>query len=138
LCDRAEKKGINLCYENVHWSFFSEPEFYKQLKPKCPKLACCLDVKQAMQAGIDYKKFLDVMENLKTVHLCDYDNQNNLMIPSEKGSFDFVELFRVLKDKGFDGNCFLEVYQNNYKTFDELKNSYEYLLDCLEKAKLSV
>ena len=82
-----------------------------------------------------------IIENLKaigndltTVHLCDYDEDRKLYIPG-KGKFDFVELFKRLLDLGFNGSCLMEVYPQGYSTFEQLKESYNYLLECLDKAK---
>ncbi len=135
LVDLAKSYGVKLCYENVHWTYFHEPEYFEKLKPYCPELGSVLDIKQAMQSGIDYKDYLKVMGNtLETVHLCDYNIDGTTAIPG-KGSFDFVELFKRLQDIGYDGPCLLEVYSKNYKDIDELKESYNYLEVCLDKSK---
>ena len=50
-------------------------------------------------------------------------------------SIDFVELFKLLKSYDFDGAVIMEVYTNNYKDDQELKESFEYLKSCLQKAE---
>ena len=52
-----------------------------------------------------------------------------------KGIFDFTKLFSVLIGNGFDGAGLIEVYSNNYDSYDELAKSYDYLNECLYKAK---
>lgn len=131
----AKKHNITLSYETVHWAYFNEPQYFENLKKRCPDLKATLDIKQIMQAGGDYKDFLSVIgSDLTTVHLCDYDEDKKLFIPG-KGKFDFVDLFKRLLNNGFEGSCIMEVYPQGYKTFDELKLSYQYLLECYEKAK---
>ena len=134
LCDLAEKYGVTLCYENVHWAYFCNPAFYAAIKDRCPKLGATLDIKQAMQSGISWRDYLDVMKGrLKTVHLCDYDDNGNLCLPG-KGTFDFVALYRALAEAGFDGPCLMEVYTKSYKEESELKRAFEFLKECEIKA----
>ena len=134
LCDLAEKYGVTLCYENVHWAYFCNPAFFSAIKDRCPKLGATLDIKQAMQSEISWRDYLDVMKGrLKTVHLCDYDDNGNLCLPG-KGTFDFVSLYRALAEAGFDGSCLMEVYTRSYKDENELKAAFEYLKECEIKA----
>ncbi|MEG1535783.1 MAG: sugar phosphate isomerase/epimerase [Clostridia bacterium] len=134
ICDVASEYGIKLCYENVHWAYFSTPQYFAQLENFCPSLGGVLDIKQAMQSKIDYREFLDVLKGrLCTVHVCDYDNDGNLTIPG-KGNFDFVDMFKRLLDIGFDGACLLEVYSQNYGDVAEVAESYQYLKHCFEIA----
>lgn len=133
LCRIAAEYGINLCVENVEWAFYDKPGFYKNLKKYAPDLCACLDVKQARVSGYDYKDYLlEMNDGLKTVHLSDADEFGNVVLPSEKGKFYFKELFKMLKDIGFNGNCLIEVYKENYKDLSELKNSLEYLRNIKE------
>ena len=134
LCDISESRGITLTYENVHWAYFSVPEYFEKLSPLCPRLGATLDIKQAMQARLDYFDFLKVMgSRLKTVHLCNYTESGKLVMPhSKEGVFDFKLLFRRLKDAGFDGACLIEVYSSCYENFDEIAQSLNYLNDIKE------
>ena len=134
LCDISESRGITLTYENVHWAYFSVPEYFEKLSPLCPRLGATLDIKQAMQSRLDYFDFLKVMgSRLKTVHLCNYTESGKLVMPhSKEGVFDFKLLFRRLKDAGFDGACLIEVYSSCYENFDEIAQSLNYLNDIKE------
>lgn len=134
LCDTAAEYGVQLCYENVHWAYFCTPEFFTHLRDKCPALGTVLDIKQAHQSGYDYAEYLQVMsDRLRTVHLCDIDSEGQVALPG-KGILDFVTLFRRLADMGYQGPCMMEVYAKNYRSFDELNQSYLYLKDCLDRA----
>lgn len=134
LCDLAEKYGVTLCYENVHWAYFCNPAFFAAIKDRCPKLGATLDIKQAMQSEIDWRDYLSVMKGrLKTVHLCDYDGNGNLCLPG-KGTFDFVALYRELAEAGYEGPCLMEVYTKSYKDESELKAAFEFLKECEIKA----
>lgn len=123
-----------LCYENVHWTYFNTPEYFNNLK-KYTEVKTCLDIKQAYLSGIDVYDYVDCMgDRLKNVHLCDYDDNGKLAMPG-KGTFDFVKLFRKLLDNGYDGAAMIEVYASNYEKYDELRESYDFLNECLYKAK---
>ena len=134
LCETARQYGVQFCYENVHWAYFCTPEYFDKLKDICPDLGCVLDIKQAMQSGIPYEEYLKVMNGrLKTVHLCDFNEDRKLAIPG-RGTFDFITLFKRLLDSGFDGPCMMELYAKDYKDDKDLQESYDYLLDCFDRA----
>ncbi|MDI9487362.1 MAG: sugar phosphate isomerase/epimerase [Bacillota bacterium] len=127
--------GCRIAYENVHWTFFNSPEFFSTLK-KYTSVRCCLDIKQAMQSKYSPYEYIDVMgDRLKNVHLCDYDSNGKLFLPG-KGSVDFVKLFKYLLDKGYEGPLIMELYAKNYDSYEEILDSYEYLKNCLDKAKI--
>jgi sugar phosphate isomerase/epimerase len=124
--------GCRLTFENVHWAYFNEPAVFEELKKHSGVLAC-LDNKQAMQGGGDVRDYLSAVgERLKTVHLCDFHADGRLALPG-KGIFDFTDFFKRLKDTGYDGPLLMEVYSGDYQTYGDLRRSYEYLQNCLEK-----
>ena len=130
----AEKYGINVCLENVEWAFYDRPGFYSKIKKYAPKLCATLDVKQARVSGFDYKEYLEETgAGLKTVHLSDIDENGKTALPKKGGYFDFEELFRLLKHNGFNGNCLIEVYKENYADYNELACSLAYLREIKEK-----
>lgn len=137
LVDTALEYGIKFTYENVHWAYFKTPEYFQEIIKVCPRIMATLDIKQAMQAGVDYNKYIDVMKGrLATVHLCGYNENKKLFLPNAKENIvDFVQLFKRLRDVGFDGNCLVEVYTADYSDVSELKGVMDYLKDCLYKAR---
>lgn len=131
LCRRAAEFGVTLCYENVHWTYFSEPSYFRELAAHAPELGSCLDIKQAMQSGIDYREFIGAMgDTIRTVHLCDYDENGKLTLPG-RGIFDFRGLVRALRDSGVDAPLLLELYSSDYESFDEVRESFEYIKSLL-------
>ena len=134
LCGVAQKYDVQVCYETVHWAYFNTPRYFAELSSRCPSLGAVLDVKQTMQTGLGYEPFLDAIgDRLRTVHLCDFDADGGLRLPG-RGSFDFVTLFKRLKDSGYDGPCLMEVYTNNYDKEGALKDAFDHLLECEAKA----
>lgn len=135
LIDIAQSYGVNLSYENVHWTYASEPEYFKQLLKQCPRLYTTLDVKQAVQAGSDPIKFLDVMGGrISTIHLCDVDKAGNTALPGY-GKINFEKFFRELEKRNINVHALIEVYSRDYKDLNELKSSYDYITNLIIKVK---
>lgn len=133
---KNESGSCELSYENVSWAFFYQPQYFKNLREISPSVTACLDIKQAMQSGLNAFDFLDCVKGrLVNVHLCDYDEQGLLSVPG-KGEFDFTELFVRLADIGYDGPLMMELYSKNYNNYNDIREGREYLLECLEKARM--
>ena len=131
----CQEYGITLCYENVHWTLYNYPQFILEAAPYDPDLRATLDIKQAMQAGIDAFRYLEAMgDRLATVHVVDYDKDERLCLPG-KGIFDFKQLFQRLSDMGFAGAVIIEAYQNNYDQIEELQDSLQYLKSLRQNVK---
>ena len=123
------KYGVTLAYENVHWAYYNYIGFFSELKKRVSGLKGTLDIKQARQSGIEYKDFIDEMKgDIVTVHISDIDKDGKMCLPG-KGITDFKLLFNRLADVGFDGAILLEVYKDDYKTYEELFDSLNYVND---------
>ena len=134
ICERVTNFGGELTYENVHWAMYRNPEFIKGIHKYIPELKTCLDIKQAMQSGIDYKEFLSADgDTLRTVHVCDYTSDG--LCPPGKGDFDFPELFKHLLDTGYSGPIMVELYSRDYDSFDDVYESVYYLKNILANIK---
>jgi len=127
IIEKAGRFGIKISYENVHWCHFNEPQFFADLKKECSDLYATLDIKQALQGGIDPLEFLDAMDGrISTLHLCDLDKNGNTCLPG-KGQYDFAKLFRELKRREINAPLLLEVYPRDYGDISELKDVVEWL-----------
>ena len=132
LNDICKEYGVTLCYENVHWTYFSYPEFYSKLKEYAPGVRCTLDTKQAIQSGRSISDYVKIMgKDIKTVHLCDVYGDKTCM--PGKGDIDFCALFEHLAKLGVDAPLLLEVYSGDYDDYDQLALSLDYLRDCLRR-----
>ncbi|MBQ9710254.1 MAG: sugar phosphate isomerase/epimerase [Clostridia bacterium] len=134
LTSLGEKYGMKVCLENVEWAYYGRPGFYAKVKEFCPNLCGCLDIKQARESGFDYTQYINEMgSDIKTVHLSDVDENGRIALPTEKGFFDFEKLFKQLKDVGFNGNCLIEVYKDNFDSIEQLKQSLCYLREIKDR-----
>lgn len=89
--------GVNLCLENVNCGLYSRPTVFSGLKTRCPNLGGAFCLKQAAASGYPYQMYLkDMAGAISQVYL-----------PAESLT-DYTELFKRLKDAGFDGSVFME------------------------------
>ncbi len=127
------ERGVTLAYENVEWAFYNRPGIFRELKACCPSLAGVLDLKQARITGYDYREYLGEMGGaISHVHVSDLTADGKMCLPGQ-GIFDFDELFSRLLDVGFCGAVLIENYKNDYAQLDDLKHSYEFLAEKIEK-----
>lgn len=133
IFEYCKEKGVRLCLENVEWALYNRPGLFQTFKQYCPDLGGVLDVKQALISGYPYWEYLnDIGENLAYVHASDFGENGKKCLPG-RGTFDFEELFKRLKDSGFDGAVLIENYFDDYRELKELKDSYDYLSEKAEK-----
>jgi len=133
IIEMCEKYNVSLSYENVHWAYYNYAGFFGELKKRCPKLKCVLDIKQARQSEIDYSEYIkDMTDNIVTVHLSDINQNGKIVLPG-RGIFDFETLFKMLKDNGFNGALIIEVYKDDYGDIIELKQSTDYVKELAYK-----
>ena len=119
------QRNMRLTWENVHWAHYNHPDFINRLMQKTTrKVHTTLDIKQAMQSGVDYTLYLDQMKDrLVNVHLCDFDSEGMLYLPLE-GTFDFEGLFTKVKEINPDACIVIEVYDRSFTTLEQLKKCY--------------
>lgn len=133
IMNECKKYGVTLTYENVHWSYYNYIGFFNKLREFVNGIKGTLDIKQARQSDIHYKEFIKEMgEDIVTVHLSDIDSNGKMCLPGQ-GITNFCDLFKRLKDVGFNGACLLEVYQTDYSEMAELFNSLNYIKEIAYK-----
>lgn len=129
IIDVCAGHGVRLAYENVHWGYYNYIGFFKELKKRTQGLKATLDIKQARQSGISYADYIsDMGEDIVTVHLSDIDENGKMCLPFN-GITDFNDLFMRLNDVGFDGALILEVYKDDFTTYEELFQSMQKVKD---------
>ncbi len=133
IIDVCKTHGVSLAYENVHWGYYNFIGFFEEMRKRTNGLKATLDIKQARQSGLDYVHFIEEMgKDIVTVHLSDINEQGKMCLPG-KGTTDFADIFKRLKDKGFDGALLLEVYKNDFNNYQELFDSMDYVAELARK-----
>ncbi|MDR3021695.1 MAG: sugar phosphate isomerase/epimerase [Clostridiales bacterium] len=132
LCDLASDYNLYLSYENVHYSYFDSPLFFKNLSPLCPKLYATIDVKHAVQGGHDPIEFFKATQDrLSTVHICDVGLDNTPCLPF-CGKVEFEFIFNYLVKTNCTAPVILELYPNTYKSENDLMCSFNSLYSLLQ------
>lgn len=125
--------GVALAYENVHWAYYNYIGFFSELRKRTHGLKGTFDIKQARQSGEDYSRFIEEMgADIVTAHLSDVDENGKMCLPG-RGTTDFSDVFKRLKDVGFDGAILIEAYQSDYNEMRELYDSLDYLSELADK-----
>ncbi len=125
LDELCAKRNIRLTWENVHWAHYNHPDFITRLQQHTSrKVHTTLDIKQAMQSGIDYVQYIEKMkQSLVNVHICDFDSEGMLYLPLG-GTFDFEGLFARLNSQSPDATVVIEVYDRSFTTLEQLEKCY--------------
>ncbi len=125
--------GVNLCLENTARYAYCYPGFFREMRKFCPDLYGVFDIKQAKRSGYPYTMYIKDMQGaIAYVHISDVNELGATCLPG-KGIYDFTEVFKALKDAGFDGNVIIENYRGDYSDFDELKRAMEFLNEIVYK-----
>ncbi len=133
LSDFCQKRGVTLCLENVEWSTYNRPEVFSTIAREVPSLRGVLDIKQARLSGYPYQVYLKEMgEKIAYAHISDITAEGKMCLPG-RGIFDFERLMKELVDVGFDGPLLIEAYEKDYGREEELKASYEYVEELIDK-----
>lgn len=126
----AASYGVVLTLENVSWCLFSQPEHGLMLKEALgDRLKFTLDIKQAIRAGSTPEALIKAVgANIENLHLCDAawlpDGKMVFKMPGF-GEVDFASIRDALKENGYSGPAFIEVYGDTYQDISELYESRE-------------
>lgn len=125
--------GLNVCLENAHNGLYNRPSVFGELKARCPELSGAFDLKQARASGYPYQMYLkDMAGAISQVYLSDVDADGKICLPGE-GLTGFSELFKQLKDIGFDGAVLIDAC--GVDDGSRLKRSLEILKEIAYKTK---
>ena len=103
------------------------------MRKRTKGLKATFDIKQARRSDLPYDKLIEEMgSDMVTAHLSDIDENGRMCLPG-KGVTDFADVFRRLKDVGFDGAILIEAYQSDFKELSELYESLYYLDNLKER-----
>ena len=129
--------GCFMAHENVVNFSGQRPELMKLLKAYGKEnFKMVLDVKQARKAEIRPIEYIKAVgESIAHVHLSDCTEKSQCAPPSEKGLFDFSELFTQLEGINYKGKYIIELYSDGFKDIEDIINSAKYLEGVMQKLK---
>jgi len=120
--------GITVAQENVHYCKSGNLDFLAKLsRGMGDDIKFVLDLKQARRAGYEPRDIVGIAgKKIVHLHLSDCDETRDCLPPGT-GDYNFAELFRELRELGFNGGAVVELYRENYGEYSELKKSADYL-----------
>lgn len=126
LAPVAEEIGAELCIENLPRTCLGQnAEEMKRLTEGYPGVGICFDTNHLMYQS--HSDFLAGLEPgmIKTVHLSDYDFENERHWIPGQGFISWPEVWKGIRANGYNGIMMFECYAEP----DELKAAREILLD---------
>jgi len=123
------KNGVTVLQENVAKHRSGEIEFLRSMKNILSDDAeFCFDIKQAVRCGYVPENLIDeFFDNIKHFHISDHSLAGDCLLPTN-GKFDWNSFFNFLKAKRYNGSCIIEVYNNAYKDYNEISDSYKKII----------
>ncbi len=121
LKDAAKQFGITLAHENVSTARAGDPEFMGEIHRRFGEgnIKFVFDLKQAVRAGHDPHRMLDVMGNdIVHVHINDWKD-GECRLPYA-GELDLDGIIRRIENSGYDGKYMIEVYRKNFTEEGEI------------------
>lgn len=129
LGEIARTFGCHMAHENVVNFSGQRPELMRLLKEYGKEnFKMVLDVKQARKAEVEPIEYIRAVGgSIAHVHLSDCTEKSQCAPPSEKGLFDFGELFNQLEGINYKGKYIIELYSDGFDSIEDIVNSAEYL-----------
>ncbi len=134
IYELSQTYGVCIAHENVFFNSINHPDIaHKLVELLGDKIKFTFDIKQAHKGGSDPYELCNAMgKNIVNFHINDFDDQHICMLPGE-GKADHKKIFGILKDNGYKGPALIEVYSNNYTSYDQIRKSAEYLRKILSE-----
>ena len=134
LKSAALKNGVTVLHENVVKFRSGDIEFLRSMKNILGKDAeFCFDIKQSIRCGYEpFDLIEEFSDNIRHFHISDHSIASDCQLPF-KGGFDFKKLFSMLKARGYNGSCIIEVYSDAYKSYKEITDSYNKTVELLKE-----
>lgn len=128
LKERTKENGVTLLQENVVNYRAGDIEFMRSMRDILGEQAeFCLDIKQSVRCGYPPLELTDeFMDNIRHFHLSDHSLAGDCLLPG-RGSFNFKDFLKFTQERNYNGFGIIEVYNNAYKSYEEIKDSYEYI-----------
>lgn len=122
------QNGVTVLQENVFKHRAGDIEFLRSIKNILGDDAeFCFDIKQAVRCGYEpIQTIKEFSSNIKHYHISDHSLAGDCLLPL-KGNFNFKELFNYLESINYNGALITEVYNNAYKDYAEIFNSFQKL-----------
>lgn len=128
LAEIGREHRITVAQENVSYCLSGNLDFLKMMKRELGDYArFVLDLKQTRRSHADAFDYVrELGENIVHLHISDGNDEKDCL-PVGHGDFDFKRLMQEMSGLGYDGAYIVELYRENYDTFDRLRESVDRL-----------
>lgn len=137
IADKADKKGICLCLENMfpRYKFLFEPKEFTEVFERFPGFKMTLDTGHANIESKDGKRVLEFItmfgNRIKHVHISDNSGKRDDHFPIGKGNVNFQNIIQALKNVGYKDTFTLEIFTDKK---DDLKQNREKFADMAKES----
>ena len=136
LADYIEGHSITICLENMRIATRSVDDLlYVPDKVNSKNFGICLDTGHLNCAGdADPVRFIrKAADKLKALHIADNDRSaDQHIMPFGRGNVDFVAVFRMLKEIGYDGLYNYEIPGESHCPPEIREYKLQYIKKCFE------
>jgi sugar phosphate isomerase/epimerase len=121
-------QGVRLAQENVVRYRSQDLAYLRAIRERLgERAAFVLDIKQTVRCGLSVEAVADAMgDSIVHVHISDHTKEQDCLPPG-KGTFDYARLFRLLKERHYQGDLIIELYRAGFGDPADLSHSAEFL-----------
>lgn len=132
----GKEYGITVVQENVSYCKSSSVDFLKIMSEQLgDEVRFVIDLKQARRSNVDPFDLISALGNkIAHLHVSDGGEISDCM-PIGSGSFDFKRLLCRLDELNYDGAMIVELYRENYSSYDELTDCAEVMKRMISESK---
>ncbi len=115
-------EGLKICQENVVHYRSESPDFLLRMGGYIGEdFNMVFDIKQSLRTDVDPFVFAEKLHKyIRHIHISDHDREKDCIVPCKNGDFNFAKFFSMMKELNYKGDYIIELYENGYKTDDEL------------------
>lgn len=128
LINIAESYNIKIAWENVAWCRTCEPDFTEEIIENMDKkIYFNLDIKQAIRSRHSPDDYIRLYKDrIINVHINDGDESSTCLLPGE-GKINLKDITRRVEEFNQKAPFIIEVYSENYSSFEDLKRAREHV-----------
>jgi len=137
IADKADKKGICLCLENMfpRYRLLFEPKEFTEVFERFPGFKMTLDIGHANIENKDRRRVLEFItmfgSRIRHVHISDNSGKRDDHSPIGKGTVNFQSIIQALKSVGYNDTFTLEIFTEDK---DDLKRNLKKFADMAKAA----
>lgn len=128
--------GVTVAQENICYCKSCSVNFLKTMSEQLgDEVGFVVDLKQARRSNLNLFQLIEAVgEKIVHMHVSDSGTAGDCM-PVGAGDFDFNRLFTMLDKFKYNGTLIVELYRENYRSYDDLADCARRLDNLLRRYK---